>query len=173
VTGVLPSGYVTFVLTDIEGSTPMLRRLGAAYSAVAERHNELLGAAFTAHGGHVVNPMGDSLLVAFSDATDALAGCCAGQASLAEERWPIAEGVRVRMGLHVGLAKPRHGDYIALAVNQTARVMSAAHGGQIVMTEAIVERLDAGRAAAVAEVGRYRLRVVLWPGKPPGSGRCC
>ncbi len=154
----LPSGYVTFVFTDIEGSTPLLKRLGDDYVEVSERHDALLLAAFTAHGGQLVHTAGDSMFVAFRDTTAAVRACADAQAALAGERWPNDERLKVRMGLHVGLAKPRKGDYVAMAVNQAARVMSAAHGGQILMTDEVVGRLDDGVAGSIEAIGRYRLR---------------
>src|SRR5215213_2274488 len=108
-TSELPGGIVTFVFTDIEGSTRLLRRLGNQYAQALERHYALLRRAVGDHGGHDMGTAGDSLFVAFPDATAAVAACAQAQRSLGAARWPDDEPVRVRMGVHTGLAAPRNG----------------------------------------------------------------
>ena len=156
--GGLPSGDVTFVFTDIEGSTRLMRRLGDRYSDTSERHIEVMHQAWDEHGGHVVSSAGDSVFVAFADAADAVRACARAQQLLRAERWPDATELKVRMGVHSGLAAPRSGDYTALAVNQAARVMSAAHGGQVLVSDDTVRRLVAPRDVGLVPVGRYRIR---------------
>jgi DNA-binding SARP family transcriptional activator/class 3 adenylate cyclase/WD40 repeat protein len=134
--GAFPTGTVTFGFTDIEGSTRLLRRLGHRYGEVLERHRQLLRAAVADHGGVEVNAEGDGLFFAFGSTTSAIAACVAGQRALSDEQWPDGVSVRVRMGLHTGEASPHDGDYVALAVNQAARVAGAAHGGQILVSDA-------------------------------------
>jgi class 3 adenylate cyclase len=153
----LPSGIVTFVFTDIEGSTRLLRRLGDAYPPTLERHNELLRRAWSANGGVEINTEGDAFFVAFQHAADAAAACVEGQELLAGEAWPEGAPFRVRMGVHAGLAEPRGRDYVALAVHQAARVAAAAHGGQVVLTPDVAERLAPGQIE-LRDLGRYRLR---------------
>jgi predicted ATPase/class 3 adenylate cyclase len=150
----LPSGIVTFVFTDIEGSTRLLRRLGDAYPDVLRHHRAALGDAWLDHGGHVVDATGDSMFVAFGDASAAIAACAAGQRRLAAS---LPE-VRVRMGVHTGLAAPRGGDYVALAVHQAARVMAAAHGGQILVSADTASRAEDLDDLELVSLGRFRLR---------------
>lgn len=153
-----PSGIVTFVFSDIEGSTRLLKRLGTRYPAVLERHRELLRAGWQAHGGYEVNTEGDSFFVAFSGTSDAVQACVDGQRLLAAEPWPADGVVRVRMGVHCGLAAPHNGDYVALAVHQAARVIDAAHGGQILVSEDAAAGSEPIPGATFLPAGRYRLR---------------
>ncbi|HEX9549104.1 MAG TPA: adenylate/guanylate cyclase domain-containing protein, partial [Acidimicrobiales bacterium] len=154
----LPSGTVTFCFTDIEGSTRLIRRLGDRYAELSERHVALMREAWEAHAGHEVGSVGDSVFVAFQDATAAIHACAAAQRALAAEDWPADGAIRVRMGIHSGLAFPRDGNYVALAVNQAARVMSAAHGGQVLVSGDTVNRLGAVQDVAIVPLGRYRIR---------------
>jgi predicted ATPase/DNA-binding SARP family transcriptional activator len=153
-----PSGLVTFVITDIEGSTRLIRRLEGRYDAVIDRHDELLRSVWEEHGGVHVSARGDSCLAAFGDAPSALRACADAQRRLAVEPWPPDGRPLVRMGVHTGLASPRDSDYIALAVHQAARVMAAAHGGQVLASEAAATNTDAPTGLALRSVGRYRLR---------------
>jgi len=132
----LPTGSVTFLFTDIAGSTRMFRELGDGYPAILRRHNELLRAAVAAHSGVEIKTEGDALFCAFTDAASALRACVAGQVALATEPWAGGISVSVRMGVHTGEAVPVGGDYIALAVHQAARISAAAHGGQVIVSEA-------------------------------------
>jgi DNA-binding SARP family transcriptional activator/class 3 adenylate cyclase/WD40 repeat protein len=159
-TGVLPAGTVTFCFTDIEGSTRLLRRLGHRYAEVLERHRQLLRGAMADHGGVEIRAEGDAMFFAFASATSAIAACGAGQRALSDERWPEGVSVLVRMGLHTGEASPKDGDYVALAVHQAARVAGAAHGGQILVSEAtaaaVGEALD--RSTTLRDLGTHRLK---------------
>ncbi len=132
----LPSGTVTFLFTDIEGSTRLFRRLGHAYVELLERHRRLVRGAVASAGGVEVNSEGDGLFFAFSSAAAALGASVAAQRAIADEPWPAGAEVRVRMGMHTGEATPHGGDYIALPVHQAARVRDAAHGGQVLMSAA-------------------------------------
>lgn len=156
--GDLPSGIVTFVFTDIEGSTRLVGRLGDRYRSVVERHREILRTAWVAHGGHEVYTEGDGSLVAFSEASQALQACVEAQRALLAEDWLDGGEVRVRMGIHTGLAIPYHGDYLALAVNQASRVVSAAHGGQILVSEQATTAAGSTCESRLRRVGRFRLR---------------
>jgi len=154
----LPSGIVTFVFTDIEGSTRHLRRLGDRYSALLDRHLELMASAWDAHRGRVVDTAGDGVFVAFQSADDAVNACAEAQRELSREPWPDDGVLRSRMGVHTGLAAPTGSDYRALAVHQAARVMSSAHGGQVLLSAATVDRLGAIGGATLVPLGRFRVR---------------
>jgi predicted ATPase/class 3 adenylate cyclase len=155
----LPGGTVTFLFTDIEGSTRLLRRIGDRYAGVLERHRELLRGAVASHGGVEVDCEGDGLFFAFGGAKSAIAACITGQRALLTEPWPCDVAVRVRMGLHTGEATPLNGRYVALAVHQAARVASAAHGGQVLVSDATAAAVtEALPASSMQQVGAYRLK---------------
>jgi predicted ATPase/class 3 adenylate cyclase len=154
----LPSGLVTFVFTDIEGSTRLFRRIGDRYPPLLARHHEILRAAWVATGGYEVKTDGDAFFVAFADATAAVEACAQAQRALTSEPWPADAAIRVRMGLHTGLASPRGDDYIAFAVHQAARVVNAGHGGQIVASAETAERLGHLPGLTVVSLGRFRVR---------------
>jgi predicted ATPase/class 3 adenylate cyclase len=156
----LPGGTVSFLFTDIEGSTRLLRRIGGGYARVLERHRELLRGAVAGQGGVEVDSEGDGLFFAFAGAQPALAACIAGQRALLAEPWPSGVTVRVRMGLHTGEATPVNGQYVSLAVHQAARVASAAHGGQILISDATAAAVTGALPAAssVRQLGAYRLK---------------
>ena len=155
----LPTGVVTFVFTDIEGSTHLLQRLGDAYPAAQEDHFRLLRDAFGAHGGVEVGTRGDALFVAFAEAAGAVAGSVDAQLALTAHQWPADGAVRVRMGMHTGEAVVQRDDYVGLAVHQAARICAAGHGGQILLS---AETLEAsGKPAPPAEavdIGLHRLK---------------
>ena len=156
----MPSGLVTFVFTDIEGSTRLFRRLKDDYASVLERHRKLIRGAVEPLGGVEVNVEGDGMFFAFGDAAAATGACVAAQRRLTAESWPDGAEVRVRMGLHTGEAEPSNGDYIAMAVHQAARVLNVGHGTQIVMSEATHAALDGGLQSdvTVAPLGAAELR---------------
>ena len=134
---VLPGGTVTFLFTDIEGSTRLLQELGDAYADVVSDHRRLLREAFAAAGGSEVDTQGDAFFYSFPRARDAVAGAVAGQRSARSPATsgPAAASVRVRMGLHTG--EPAVGDegYVGLDVVRAARICAAGHGGQILLSE--------------------------------------
>lgn len=155
----LPTGLVTFVFTDIEGSTPLVRDLDELYPELLDQHHECLRRVWRAHSGHEVGTEGDSFFVAFADADDALAAMVEAQRALAVVRWVGGSTVRVRMGAHRGFARPHGDDYAALAVHQASRVASAAHGGQILLSGSVADattRLPDG--AVFEDLGRFRVR---------------
>jgi predicted ATPase/class 3 adenylate cyclase len=153
-----PRGIVTFVFTDIEGSTRLFRRLGERYADLLTRHGMLLRRAWAGCGGYEAGTEGDSFFVAFGAAHQAIRACIDAQRFLAEESWPHDDALRVRMGMHTGLASPQDGGYVALAVHKAARVMSAAHGGQILLTQETVEALGDADRPRLRRLGRFRLR---------------
>ena len=154
----LPAGFLTFVLTDIERSTPLLRTLGDDYPVVLARHRALLASAWSDHDGVAVHTAGDDVMAAFSDAGHAVRACVAAQAALRHEAWATAVGLRVRMGAHCGLAAPSKGDYAALAIHQAVRVRATAHGGQVVVSRDVVEAAGRLDDVYVHRLGRFRLR---------------
>jgi predicted ATPase/class 3 adenylate cyclase/Tfp pilus assembly protein PilF len=160
--GGLPTGTLTFLFTDLEGSTHLLQRLGDRYPALLAAHYELMRAAFGRNGGQEVGTRGDALFVVFEQASAAVAGAAAAQVALAGYGWPDDCEVRVRMGLHTGEAEVVDGeDYVGMAVNMAARICSAAHGGQVLVsdvTRAIAEPEIAGTDTAFVELGRHRLK---------------
>ena len=153
----LPSGTVTFLFTDIEGSTRILRDLGERYSDLLGLHHRLLRDVWVRHRGVEVLTEGDAFFVAFANASDALAAAVDGQRALAGADWPPEAPIKVRMGLHTGYARPVDDDYRALAVHQAARVVDAANGGQILATAEVIA-LQGGAEIEVTELGRYRVR---------------
>ena len=126
---------MTFLFTDIEGSTSLLRSLGRdRYGEVLATHNRLLRAAFTEAGGIEIDTKGDSFFVVFRSAGAAIAAAGAAQRALAEHDWPDEIGVRVRMGLHTGEANVGSAGYVGYAVHQAARIGDAGHGGQVLIS---------------------------------------
>jgi predicted ATPase/class 3 adenylate cyclase len=154
-----PSGVVAFLLTDIEGSTKLARALGDEYTTVIGRHNEVLAAVWRAHGGYVFGTRGDSFLVAFGDPDAAVLAAVDAQRAITDASWPGDRAVRIRVGLHAGYARCVDGDYHALSINQAARIVDTANGGQTFATDAVVA-LQSDRAGGVRfePLGRYRVR---------------
>jgi len=138
----LPSGAITFLFTDIEGSTKLVKQLRDRYGEVLADHQRLLRAAFDAHRGHEVDTQGDSFFVAFASARDALLAAVEGQVALLSHRWPEGVQIKVRMGLHTGQAAAAGGRYTGLAVHRAARIGAAGHGGQILVSQATQTLLE-------------------------------
>jgi len=154
----LPSGMVTFVFTDIEGSTKILKRLPDQAPELFERHNDIVRAALDGSAGHEVGTDGDAFFIAFENADAALTTCAEIQTALAAEDWPEAGTIRVRMGIHTGPAAPRGDNYVALAIHQAARVVSAAHGGQIVVSETALRHTHRAAPGDLVSLGAFRVR---------------
>jgi predicted ATPase/class 3 adenylate cyclase/DNA-binding winged helix-turn-helix (wHTH) protein len=155
----LPSGDVTFVFTDIEGSTRLFHRLGEAFEALIDQHDQLLRAAVEQHGGTVVKSAGDGILAAFSAATDAADAAAAIQVAVTGASWPGDAAPRVRIGIQSGHAAPVGGDYVALAVHHAARICDAAQGGQIFLGALSTSQLGSLRGGfSVRDLGPHRLR---------------
>jgi predicted ATPase/class 3 adenylate cyclase len=131
----LPTGTVTLLFSDVEGSTRHLLKLGEQYEQALADHRRLLREAFARVGGREVNTQGDSFLVAFRRARDAVAAAVEGQRSLDAHRWPEDRPLRVRMGIHTGEPAVREDDYVGLDVHRVARIGSAAHGGQVLVSD--------------------------------------
>jgi predicted ATPase/class 3 adenylate cyclase len=154
----IPAGTATFLFTDIEGSTRLLADLGLEYQNVLARHFQLLGQALTAHGGTEVNTEGDALFAAFRSPVDAVLAAAEMQRRLAAEPWP--RPVRVRMGLHTGEANLSGRDYVGMDVNRAARIANAAHGGQVLVSEATHALVDAELPdeLRLRDLGTHRLK---------------
>ena len=151
----LPGGTVTFLFTDIEGSTRLLHQLGDHYAHVLTEHRRILRSAFSDHGGREVDTQGDSFFVAFIAPDDAAAAAAESQTELAAQRWPDGVEVRVRMGIHTGepLLVDQH--YVGIDVHRAARIAAAAHGGQVLVSSRTAALLD-GRP--LRELGAHRLK---------------
>jgi predicted ATPase/class 3 adenylate cyclase len=156
----LPTGTVTFLFTDIEGSTQLLRALGADYRAVLERHAEIVREALEMHGGIEVGTEGDAFFAVFESAVDAVAAAVAAQRGLAMEPWPIGHQVRVRMGLHTGEGQLGGDSYVGLDVHRAARIAAAANGGQVLLSAATRALIQPSLPAGVAlrDLGSHELK---------------
>ena len=155
----LPSGTVTFLFTDLEGSTRLWEQRPDAMRPALERHDALLRTAVEAHRGRVVKTTGDGLHAVFVTTRNALDAALTAQLALAAEDWGAAGDLRVRMGLHTGDAEARDGDYYGPATNRAARVMTAAHGGQVVVSHATEEivRDSLPEGVSLTDLGEHRL----------------
>src|SRR5215467_6313067 len=132
----LPTGLVTFLLTDVEGSTRLWQQYRESMGLALARHDELIEGLVAQHGGTLVRPRGegDSRFAVFARASDAVAAACAIQLALIQEPWALPEPVRVRMAVHTGEADLRQSDYYGPAVNHCARLRGVAHGGQVIVS---------------------------------------
>ncbi len=161
----LPSGTVTFLFTDIAGSTRLWERHSQAMPAALARHDALLNDIVIAHGGVVFKTVGDSVLAAFAQAPDALAAALLTQRALGAEPWELPEPLQVRMALHSGGAEVRDGDYFGPALNRTTRLLAAGHGGQVLLsltTEQLV-REQLPPDVALRDLGTHRLKDLSLP----------
>jgi class 3 adenylate cyclase len=122
---------VTFLFTDIEGSTRLWQADETAMRSALSRHDQLLRQAVAEHDGRVFSAMGDGMAAAFGSASSSVAAAVAAQQSLEAEPWPTATSLRVRMGVHTGEEEWRDGDYFGTVVNRAARLMAIGHGGQV------------------------------------------
>ena len=165
----LPTGpAVTFLFTDIEGSTRLERAVGSSeWARIVARHDALLRGAIEGERGAVVKTEGDAFFAAFADPGAAIRASVAAQRALATEPWPDGAPVRVRMGLHLGEGRLRHGlapgeeDYVGIDVNYAARIAAAGNGGQVVLSEALVDALgEDARRHDGAEIRDAGLRAV-------------
>jgi predicted ATPase/class 3 adenylate cyclase/Tfp pilus assembly protein PilF len=156
-----PSGTVTLLFTDIEGSTKLLQRSGELYAELLADHRSMLRAAFDSHDGYEVDTEGDAFFIAFRSAQDAAAAAAEAQRALAEHSWPDGNEVRVRMGLHTG--EPRLVDraYVGLDVHRAARVMGAGHGGQVLLSQST--RNQFGADWPLLDLGEHLLKDLQQP----------
>jgi len=157
----LPTGTLTFLFSDIEGSTRLLQSAGAAYTQLLERHQALLRAAFGAAGGVEVATEGDSFFVVFASAGSAVRAAAAAQRALAAETWPPSVGeVRVRIGLHTGEGTLGGDNYVGLDVHRAARIGAAAHGGQVLLSDTTRALVSASLPDdfSLRDLGEHRLK---------------
>ena len=162
----LPSGMVTMLFSDIEGSTRLLEQLGTdAYADALEMHRRIVRAALDDHGGVEVGTHGDAFLCAFREAGDAVAAAAEIQRGHAAHRWPSGTVLRVRVGLHTGEPLLTGDNYVGLDVHRAARVMSAGHGGQVLLSEATAElvRDHLPRDVTLRDLGEHRLKDLSEP----------
>jgi predicted ATPase/class 3 adenylate cyclase len=156
----LPSGIVTFLFTDVEGSTGLLERLGERYRDVQDRHDVIVRAAIAEGDGREVGTGGDSFFAVFRSPTGAVRAAARAQRELATTPWPDGVAVRVRMGLHTGEGVFGGDNYLGLDVNRAARIAAAAHGGQVLLsdtTRGLVER-SLPSATRLRDLGQHRLK---------------
>ena len=157
----LPSGVVTFLFTDIEGSTRLVKALRERYPQVLAEHRRLVRAAIASHGGHEVDTQGDAFFVAFAGAKQAVLCALEIQRALAGHEWPAGAPVRVRIGIHTGNAVPAGDGYTGLAVHRSARICGAAHGGQVLVSQAtqtIIEDEEEAPGFALLDLGERTLK---------------
>jgi predicted ATPase/class 3 adenylate cyclase len=161
----LPRGTVTFLFTDLEGSTLLLASLGAEYAGLLEDCRTLLRDAIRYHGGQEVDTQGDALSAVFSRATDAVTAAVAVQQAVAARTWLGGADVRMRIGLHSGEPMLAAGGYVGMDVHRAARICQAAHGGQIVISQTtrdlVADSLPNG--VAIHDLGEYQLKDLARP----------
>jgi class 3 adenylate cyclase len=161
----LPRGQVTFVLTDIEASTELLNRLGDGYGSVLNQQRRLLRTAVRRAGGREVDARGDELFAAFEQAPSALSAALAIQRGVRDHTWADGIDLRVRIGIHTGRPTLAASGYVGLAVHTVARVSTAAHGGQIVVSSAARDALDGSLPDGIGlkGLGTWRLHGLREP----------
>ncbi len=163
----LPTGTVTFLFTDIEGSTKLWEKHPETMRSALARHDTLAASVIEQHGGVLVKSRGegDSLFAVFPHATESVAAACALQQVFVTEPWPQETPLRVRMALHTGEADLRAGDYYGSAVNRCARLRAIGHGGQVLLSEATHELVGSclPEGASLREMGRHRLKDLQQP----------
>jgi WD40 repeat protein/class 3 adenylate cyclase len=161
----LPEGTVTFLFTDIEGSTQLLHRLRDKYAILLEQHHRILREAFVNWDGHEVDTQGDAFFVAFSRATQAVAAAAEAQRKLSEHGWPAQVTVSVRMGIHTGEPWSGQEGYVGMDVHRAARIAHVGHGGQVLLSETttalVLDELPPG--VSLLDVGRHLLKDIHRP----------
>jgi predicted ATPase/class 3 adenylate cyclase len=160
-----PTGTVTFLFTDIEGSTKLWEDDAPAMRAALARHDDVLRSAMGEHGGYVFKTVGDAFCATFTTAPDALEAALEAQRRLLSSEWKQTGPLRVRIALHTGAAEEREGDYFGPPLNRVARLLSAAHGGQVVLSlptqELVRDQLPTGRS--LRDLGERRLKDLFRP----------
>jgi class 3 adenylate cyclase len=161
----LPSGTVTFLFTDIEGSTRLVKTLGDRYEQVLAEHQGILRRAFAEHHGHEVDTQGDSFFVAFRRARDAVDCAVDAQRALLAHEWPEGAAVRVRTGIHTGEPVVGEQRYTGIGVHRAARIGAVGHGGQILLSNATRELIedDLPPGVVLRDLGRHRLKDIQRP----------
>jgi len=161
----LPEGTVTFLFTDIEGSTELLRKLGEEYMILLADHHRILRSSFKKWNGQEVDTEGDAFFVSFPKATVAAAAVVECQRALSEHTWPQGVDVRVRMGLHTGESWMAGEGYVGMDVHRAARIAHVGHGGQVLLSETTTALLKEGLPDGVSllDLGRHRLKDMAYP----------
>lgn len=161
----LPSGTVTLLFTDVDGSTELVKRLNEDYGALLATHRDLLRTAFSEHRGVEVDTQGDSLFVTFASARDAVAAAVAAQRALADYPWPADASFSVRMGLHTGEPHVADHGYTGIAVHRAARICTIGHGGQALLSRSTAGIVDDGGIPGVSlrDLGDHRLKDIDRP----------
>jgi len=161
----LPTGTVTFFFSDIEGSTRLIQQLGERYPDVLLAHHTVLRKALAEHGGNELRTEGDSFFIVFGSALDACSGAAAAQLALHSHAWPEGGRVQVRIGLHTGEATLVGNEYLGLDVHRAARVASAAHGGQVLVSETTRALVDhvLPLSLSLKDLGLHRLKDLARP----------
>ena len=156
----VPTATITLLFTDIEGSTLLLQHIGEQYSRVLAQCRQVLRTAFQQYHGHEVDTQGDAFFFAFARATDAVSAAAAAQRALASHTWADQTAVRVRMGLHTGEPQQTADGYVGLDVHLAARIMSAGHGGQVLLSQATRHLVEHHLPAEVGlrDLGEHRLK---------------
>jgi predicted ATPase/class 3 adenylate cyclase len=160
-----PTGTVTFLFTDIEGSTQRWESHREAMKAAVARHERIVTDAITKHGGYVFKTMGDAFCAAFPTAPDAVGAALDAQLALGKEDFASVDGLRVRVGLHTGYAEERNADYFGPTVNRVARLLSVGHGGQVLLSGSTRELAhgDLPAGASLLDLGSHRLKDLTEP----------
>jgi predicted ATPase/class 3 adenylate cyclase len=161
----LPTGTVTFLFTDIEGSTRLLGKLGERYAEVLADYCDITRASFEGVGGHEVDTQGDAFFVVFRRARDAVDAAVAAQRALASHEWPDGLGPAVRMGLHTGEPQLAATGYVGLDIHRAARICSAGHGGQVLLSQTTRDLLEAQLPPdlEIRDLGQHRLKDLAPP----------
>ena len=156
----LHGGTVTFLFTDIEGSTKLLERLGDRYAAVLSEHRRLIREAFDARGGQEIDTQGDAFFFCFERARDAVAAAVAAQRALAAHQWPDGTELRVRMSLHTGEPVVGEEGYVGIDVHRAARICAAGHGGQVLLSATTAALVSGAMPDGVSkrDLGEVRLK---------------
>jgi len=158
-----PRGIVTFLMTDIEGSSRLLRALGHRYAPTLRSVRTIIRRAVGAAGGHEVDNRADESFAAFADAAAAVEAAIAIQRAFAARRWPRGAGVCVRIGLHRGRTTLTETGYVGIAVNTVARICDAGHGGQILLSDAACDALGRSPGITLRRLGAFRMAGLAGP----------
>ena len=161
----LPIGTLTFVFSDIEGSTRLLQSLGRAYDALLETHDRIIRSTAEAEGGRAFGSEGDAQHLVFTEVGAAVRAALAAQRALETQAWPEGVSVRVRMGIHSGEVRRLGDDYVGLALHETARIAAAGHGGQVLLSAASAELARGGLPDGIrlTDLGEHRLKDLPHP----------
>ncbi len=161
----VPSGTVTFLFTDIEGSTRLLERLREQYAVLLNEQQQILRLAFARWGGHEIDTQGDSFFAVFPKAIDAVCCVMEAQRELTEHEWPQGAVVRVRMGLHTGEPIQMRSGYVGMDVHRAARIAAAGHGGQVLLSQTTRELVfqDLPKGAGLRDLGQHKLKDIRFP----------